>query len=389
MGSCSAGRLPHANHRTVPLSQAAAEAAITAAGLTVGTISHSYSMTVPAGDVISQNPSAGSSAPLGAFVDITVSDGPYPDVTIRGHILEPDAATAVANVRVTTDGDPNTATDANGLYELVVAYGWSGVVTPLKDGWVFDPCDDTYANVTADLDDRDYEASMIQFLISGHVLEVDGITGVNDVNVAASDGGGDYTNRYGGGSDITDVNGFYELIVDHNWTGYVMPSKYAYAFEPNKIEYVNVLSDANNQDYTGSLMTFSISGHVLDPNNRPVQGVTLQADNGGGADVTDANGFYELWVDYAWSGRVTPSKADWAFDPNKIDYANVLDDIIDGYTAIHYADFNADGWWDYGDVAIMCDYWLQTDSPYCNLNEDDIVDMRVYGEVAWFFLQEQ
>jgi lysophospholipase L1-like esterase len=369
-------------------SQAVAEAAITAAGLTVGTVSHSYSMTVPAGDVISQNPSALSSAPLGTPVDIVVSDGMYPDVTIRGYILEPDAATAAADVRITTDGDANTVTDANGLYELVVAYGWSGVVTPVKDGWTFDPCDSTYGSVTTDLDDQDYETAMIQYIISGHVLEVDGITGVNDVNVTASNGGGDYTSRYGGGADITDVNGLYELIVDHNWTGYIMPTREGYAFEPDKIDYINVLADANDQDYTGALMTFSISGYVRDPNNRPLQDVILQADNGGGADVTDANGFYELWVDYKWSGAVTPSKPDWTFIPDKLTYISVDSNTAGDYTGVHFADFNADGFWNYGDIAMMADYWLDTDPSHCNINGDNIVDYCDYAGFAPFFKEE-
>ncbi len=56
--------------------QAAAESAITAVGLVVGTISTANSTTVPAGDVISQSPVAGTSVTLGSAVDLVVSSGP-------------------------------------------------------------------------------------------------------------------------------------------------------------------------------------------------------------------------------------------------------------------------------------------------------------------------
>ena len=76
--------------------QAAAEASITGATLAVGTVSASYSDTVAAGDVISQNPAGGSSVQPGTSVDIEVSLGvqmvTVPDVTGQTQ------ATAEANI---------------------------------------------------------------------------------------------------------------------------------------------------------------------------------------------------------------------------------------------------------------------------------------------------
>ena len=60
----------------VNLTQAAAQSAITGAGLTVGTVSTQSSPTVPAGIVMAQNPAAGNSVPPGSPVDIVVSSGP-------------------------------------------------------------------------------------------------------------------------------------------------------------------------------------------------------------------------------------------------------------------------------------------------------------------------
>ncbi|HOH49649.1 MAG TPA: PASTA domain-containing protein, partial [Candidatus Hydrogenedentes bacterium] len=62
----------------VGLAQADAEAAVTGAGLSLGSITESYSETVPAGQVMSQNPEAGASVAAGTAVDLEVSKGPVP-----------------------------------------------------------------------------------------------------------------------------------------------------------------------------------------------------------------------------------------------------------------------------------------------------------------------
>jgi hypothetical protein len=58
------------------MAQANAESAITSASLTVGTISHAYSNTVPAGNIISQVPAAGTSVVINSAVQLVISDGP-------------------------------------------------------------------------------------------------------------------------------------------------------------------------------------------------------------------------------------------------------------------------------------------------------------------------
>jgi hypothetical protein len=60
----------------VGMAQAAAESAIVAADLVVGTVTTESSATVPAGDVISQDPTGGASVPSGSSVDLVVSTGP-------------------------------------------------------------------------------------------------------------------------------------------------------------------------------------------------------------------------------------------------------------------------------------------------------------------------
>ncbi|MFN8487878.1 MAG: FG-GAP-like repeat-containing protein [Caldilineaceae bacterium] len=62
----------------VGLTQSAAQQAITGAGLTVGTITQSYNNSVPAGNVISQNPTAGALVAGNSAVNLVVSLGVTP-----------------------------------------------------------------------------------------------------------------------------------------------------------------------------------------------------------------------------------------------------------------------------------------------------------------------
>jgi hypothetical protein len=59
-------------------SQAEAEADIQAAGFTVGQVTEQCSDDVPAGNVISQNPTGGTEAEVGSAVDLVVASGPCP-----------------------------------------------------------------------------------------------------------------------------------------------------------------------------------------------------------------------------------------------------------------------------------------------------------------------
>src|SRR4029079_11017275 len=66
--------LPHvAVPNVVDLTQAAASSAITAANLSVGAITTASSLTVPAGSVISQNPTAGTDVVINTAVALVVS----------------------------------------------------------------------------------------------------------------------------------------------------------------------------------------------------------------------------------------------------------------------------------------------------------------------------
>lgn len=52
-------------------------------------------------------------------------------------------------------------TDANGFYEIEVSPGWSGVITPNRDGFTFEPALLNYENVDRDMGEQDYRAVLV------------------------------------------------------------------------------------------------------------------------------------------------------------------------------------------------------------------------------------
>lgn len=56
---------------------------------------------------------------------------------------------------------------------------------------------------------------------------------------------------------------------------------------------------------------------------------------------TDVNGFYTATVEYGFSGKVTPIKAGYTFDPNNRSYISVINDLTaEDYNALPADDFN-------------------------------------------------
>jgi hypothetical protein len=127
-------------------------------------------------------------------------------------------------------GDP--VTDERGYYRATVDYGWSGTVTPIKEGYSFVPASNEYTDVIADQTDENYQAKLIVFTISGKA----GVPGVVMVGLP--------------GNTITDENGLYSATVDYGWSGTVIPTKEGYSFEPSSLPYSKVISNLENQNYT-------------------------------------------------------------------------------------------------------------------------------------------
>ncbi|MGD8500446.1 MAG: carboxypeptidase-like regulatory domain-containing protein, partial [Phycisphaerales bacterium] len=206
-------------------------------------------------------------------------------------------------------GDP--VTDENGYYTATVDYGFSKTVTPVKEGYRFEPASKIYTKLNSDRTDQNYSATLITLTISGTAklegVEMNGLPG----------------------NPVTGKDGSYEVTVDYGWNGTVTPIKEGYTFTPDSKPYLSVTRDLRNENYIGKPITFTISGSA------GVAGVTMKGLPGRGVVITGPEGIYTTTVDYGWSGTVTPTKEGYEFDPPNMQYDNVMGpETNQNYTAM-------------------------------------------------------
>ncbi len=226
--------------------------------------------------------------------------------TYTTHIISGNAGTEGV---VMTGLPSEPVSDAEGFYSDVVEHGWAGDVIPVKEGWTFDPNQRTYPNVVAEQLNQDYIATINTYLISGNVgLEGVSLTGLPSEPNSAPDGS-------------------YSDLVEHGWSGTVIPVKQGYTFDPNQRDYTDVTADEPNQDFTPIINTYTITGNV------DIPGVTL--DGLPGNPLSDPNGNYQAVVEYGFSATVMPVKQGYTFEPNQRLYEDVDSDQPDqDYSAI-------------------------------------------------------
>ncbi|MBW8002022.1 MAG: hypothetical protein FVQ80_08360 [Planctomycetes bacterium] len=206
-------------------------------------------------------------------------------------------------------GEP--VTDSEGRYSASVNYGWSGMVVPIKEGYVFESSRRQYSNVVVGQSGQNYSGKLLSYTISGMViLERIGLGGVH---VSADDGTA---------SGRTDWQGQYSITVPYSWSGTVVPVKEGYAFDVAKQKYVDVTDNRVGQNYSAKVLRYAISGRTSS-DGEPVEGILVSADNGGGASKTDASGKYEILVNHGYSGTVKLISKKYTFDVAEQRYSNV------------------------------------------------------------------
>ena len=220
---------------------------------------------------------------------------------------------------VTMDGLPgNPVTSGGGLYSTTVDYGWSGTVTPIKEGYEFTPPSNVYSLISRDQKNQKYTSKEITFTISGSV-------GVGSAIIKG----------FPGKAVISKEDGTYSAVVKYGWSGTVKPTKPGHTFDPPEIQYPELFGPEFDQNYIPMLLKQTISGTIRSDKGEPVEDVFLLADSGGGSTTTNANGEYEFTVDYGWRGTITPTKVGYTFRPTNKPYPVITKDQTNqGYSAI-------------------------------------------------------
>ena len=198
---------------------------------------HNYTFTV---QVMDANSDA-AAQPLSIMVDDVV----YPDLTISGTITDENGS-AVQDVSIY--GLPHAPrTDSYGFYTDTVPHGWSGTITPFKEGHTFqvsaqDPSPSRiYVEITSDQYSQDFISDTINYTISGTITFYGSpLAGVMMNGLP--------------GPPVTNASGYYSASVPHGWSGTVTPELLDYIFEPPSRTYSSITSDYVNQFYTATFV---------------------------------------------------------------------------------------------------------------------------------------
>jgi len=109
----------------VGMTEVDAKSATTAVGLVVANVTYEYSDTVAAGVVISQNPTGGTTVPIGSSVDLVVSLGqPLAALVLGGNRLVELQNNDGGWDWPLDDGDPNGGSDSETFAEVAMGLAW-------------------------------------------------------------------------------------------------------------------------------------------------------------------------------------------------------------------------------------------------------------------------
>ncbi|MDM8522993.1 DUF1566 domain-containing protein [Desulfococcaceae bacterium HSG8] len=158
-----------------------------------------------------------------SYSDVTAdqSDQDYTAVpeqenyTLSGYVRDPNNI-GISGVTLSFgNGEGSASTNNSGYYTHTVSSGWSGTVTPSKQGYTFDPSERSYTPVSSDQFNQDYIGNPIPYIISGYVRD-SGNKGLSGVILNFS--------NYAGSAE-TDSSGYYSHTVYYGWTGTVTPGE--------------------------------------------------------------------------------------------------------------------------------------------------------------------
>lgn len=238
---------------------------------------------------------------------ITVTNNNY--VTIKGRIVSTQTNSGVYEAAINGLMYP-VKTDFNGYYESQVTSGWSGTVTPVKDGYNFNNFSTTYSNVTQTTT-TNYTAFKKTYNVSGFIKSPNTHMPVSNVKLLGIVG-----------EPYSDANGYYSVNVFYGWSGNINPVKVNnWDFEPYHISYSNITANVNNLFTSG----FHISGRCFENSGMPISAVELQGFPNNVS--SDENGDYRVFIDSGWSGTINPVKENIVFIPNEKNYNNISSTI--------------------------------------------------------------
>lgn len=363
------------------LTESAAEIMLDDVGLVKGTITHSYSNTVPQDLVVDTTPPAGTFVPCGAAVDMIISDGP--PIVPNDLCDSPDTLTASIDYPGTTLDATGTSASTcadNDIFDVWYSYtpADSNLVSITLTGSdfdttlaVYDNCDGVELACNDDFDHPDIDSRIWMHLTqdTAYLIRVAG-----------------YDHQTGEFTISIDDN---PPVLDNDYCDFAIP------VEPNKV-YTTLGATGTSESgcsYNDTLDVWHF--FTPEPNHVLAQISLCGSDFDTTLAVYDECNDRQLACndDYCGLGsQLTVNLT--ANNPYRIRVAGYDGETGDYTLTITELpgwkpDFNQDGIVDYGDFAILAMYW-QTDRPSVDIapeGGDGIIDTEDVNMMAIYWLE--
>ena len=210
-------------------------------------------------------------------------------------------------------------TNIDGNYSVNLEEEWIGDITPVLNGYTFQP---EFAHIIRLKND-----TIINFTATSNIANISGVIKDENNNVLDSV----LLTGFPSGNIYTNASGQYNVSITKGWSGNLLASKNSYIFTPDTVLITNI-----NNDSVINIAAFKtnviVSGEIKDAANNPILNVKLSGFPNG--DIyTNSDGFYSIIVDKSWSGNITVSKDLFTFTPDNITLSNLLKDTILNFEA--------------------------------------------------------
>lgn len=224
-------------------------------------------------------------------------------VKISGRLTSTQSNSGISGAVL--QGLTNTYTDYYGNYVAYVPAGFSGTVTPVKDGFSFTPPSFSVSNIVNPLQ-QNITTAKKTYTLSISIkspVQQSGVAGVQATELLNEP----YSNS----------NGAINVSVYHGWSGVANFAKDGWTITPYNLSFANITANTSSNVTAG----FRVSGYVYDNNGVAISGAQIQ---GFPMSVSsNASGYYIAYLDSGWTGSVTAVKNSMLFSPNNRIYTDL------------------------------------------------------------------
>ncbi|PKK88690.1 MAG: hypothetical protein CVV64_17765 [Candidatus Wallbacteria bacterium HGW-Wallbacteria-1] len=223
-----------------------------------------------------------------------------PSITyiVSGKVFQKDGISPAENIHFT--GLPgNISSDSSGSFEIEVPAGLTSLVTPFKDCYVFEPDSFSIDSLGDNLN--------ISF-IAGTTFEISGTVTDHNGNPLSEVSIGGF-----GKTESTNDSGIFKIYGGSYLKGEILPIKDGYTFSPASICFDKLTSNHEGTDFRATINTYHIRGTIRDFWNNPIKNLELSLNFQN--TITDENGNFDFLVPHGFSGKITPTMANYSFSP--------------------------------------------------------------------------